>query len=66
MKCFNFLRYNIFGYSDTGYSDNPLKVTVLVNPMLTKSVIESKYVLTGTLFSCPEGVTVTEDDCTNN
>ena len=40
-----------------------LTVTFLVNPMLPKSVTVSKYLLTVTLFPCPEGVTVTEDVC---
>ena len=31
--------------------------------MLPKSVAVSKYLLTVTPFSCPEGVTVTEDVC---
>ena len=31
--------------------------------MLPKSVTVSKYLLTVTLFPCPEGVTVTEDVC---
>ena len=53
MKCFNFLRYNIFGYSDTGYSDNPLTVTVTVNPKLPKSVTINKSLLIVTLFLVP-------------
>ena len=40
-----------------------LTVTVLINPMLAKSVTVSKCLLTVTLFPCPEGVTVTEDVC---
>ena len=39
-----------------GYSENPLTVTVLVNPMLSKSVTVSKYLLTFTRFPCPEDV----------
>ena len=54
---------DIFGYSDTAYSDTPLTVTVSVHPMLPKSVNVSKCLLTVTLFLCPEGVTVTEDVC---
>ena len=53
----------MFGYSDTCYSDTPLTVTVLVNPMLAKSVTVSKYLLTETLFPRSEGVTVTKDIC---
>ena len=41
----------------------PVTVTVLVNHMLQKSVIVSKYLLTMTLFHCLEGFTVTEDVC---
>ena len=44
---------DIFGYSNPGYSDTPLTLTVLVNPMLPKSVTVSKYLLTVTLFLCP-------------
>ena len=29
---------DIFGYSDTGYSESPLTMTVLANPMLPKKV----------------------------
>ena len=54
---------DIFGYSDTAYWNTRLIVTVLVNPILPKSVTVSKYLLTFTLFNCPEGVTVTEDVC---
>ena len=53
-----------FGYTDIFcYSDSPLTVIVLVNPMLPKSVTVSKYLLTVTLFPCPEGVTVTKEVC---
>ena len=55
---------DIFGYRDTGYIDTPLTVTVLVNSvnsMLPKSVNVSKYLVTVTLFSYTEGVTVTEN-----
>ena len=38
----------------------PVTVTFLPNHMLLK---KSKYLLTLTLFPCPEGVTVTEDVC---
>ena len=44
---------DIFGYSDTGYSDTPIRMTVLVNPMSPKRVTVSKYLLTVTLFPCP-------------
>ena len=54
---------DIFDYSDTGYSDYPLTVTVVKNPSLSKSVTVSKYLLTVTLLPCPEGVTVIEDVC---
>ena len=53
---------DIFGYTETGYSDTLLTVTDLVNPMFPKSVAVSKYLLTVTLYPCPEGVTITEDD----
>ena len=60
-----FLRVaDIFGNSDTGYSDTPLTATVLVNPISPKSVTVSKNLLSVTLYPCPEGVTVTEDICT--
>ena len=58
-----FFYTDIFCYSDNAYRDTPLTVTVLVNPMLPKSVTVSKYLLTVTLFLCPVGVTVTEDIC---
>ena len=55
---------NIFGYSYTDYSDTPLTVTVLVSPMLPKSVTVSNCLHTVTLFPCPEGgVIVTKDGC---
>ena len=54
---------DIFGYSDTIYSDTPLTVTVLVNPMLPKSVSVFNYLLTVTLFPFREGVTETGDVC---
>ena len=38
-------------------------MTVLVNPVLPKSVTVSTDLLTVTLFPCPEGLTVTEDVC---
>ena len=45
---------NIYSGTDIfGYSDTPLTVTVLVNPMLPKCVTVSKYLLTVTLFHCP-------------
>ena len=43
------------------YSDTLLSVTVLVNPMLLKSITVSKYLFTVTVFHCPEGVIVTKD-----
>ena len=46
-----------------GYNDTPLTVTVVVSPLLPKSVTVSKYLLTVTLFPPPDGVTVTEDVC---
>ena len=53
-KVHNFIKCivstEIFGYSDTAYIDTPLTVTVLVNPLLFKSVTVSKYLLTVTLF----------------
>ena len=52
---------DISGYSDTGYNDTLLTVTVLVNPMLPKSVPVSKHILRVILFPCPQGVTVTKD-----
>ena len=58
-----FVTKDIFGYSDLCYSDTSLTVPVFVNPMLPKSVAESKYLLTMTLFIWPEGVTVTKDVC---
>ena len=54
---------DISGYSDTGYNDTLLTVTVLVNPMLPKSVTVSKYLPTVILLPCPEGATVTEEVC---
>ena len=54
---------DILGYNDTAYRDTHLTLTILVNPMLPKSVTVSKYLLTVTLFPCPEGVTVTKDVC---
>ena len=54
---------DVFSYSDTGYSDTPLTVTVWVKTMLPKSITVSKYLLTVTLFPCPKGVTATEDVC---
>ena len=54
---------DIFGYNATGYSDTPLTATVWVIPMQPKSVTVSKYLLLVTLFSYPEGVTLTEDVC---
>ena len=59
-----FRHTDIFGFSANAYSDTPLTVTVLVNFTLTKSVLISKYLLTLTLFPCPEGVAVTKDVCT--
>ena len=46
---------DIFDYSDTGYSDYLLTVTVVKNPSLSKSVTVSKYLLTVTLFRVPRG-----------
>ena len=57
---------DLFGYSDTGYSDTPPTVTVSVNPKLPKSVTVNKYLRTATLFPCPNGVTVTEDVFTSS
>ena len=45
---------DILNYNDNGCSDTPLRVTVMVNPMLPKSVTVSKYLFTVTLFPCPE------------
>ena len=52
---------DIFGYSDTSHRDTQLTMTVLVNPMLAKSVAVSQNLLTVTLFPCLEGITLTED-----
>ena len=46
---------NIFGYSDTSYSDSEI--------LPKKSVTVNKYLLTVVRFPCPKGVTVTEDVC---
>ena len=62
MNQFNINYTNKFGYNDTSYSDSPLTVALLINPMLPKSVSVSKYLLTVTLFPCLEGVTETEDE----
>ena len=57
---------DIPGYSDTGYSDTPLIVTLLKVPLLHKSVTISRYLLTVTLLASPEGVTVSGDICISN
>ena len=59
----NAIRTDIVAYNDTGYSNTRLTVKVLVNPKLPKSFTISRYLLTVTLFPCPESVNVTEDVC---
>ena len=50
-------------YSDTGYSDNLLTLTVFAILTFLESVTVCEYLLTVTLSSCPEGVTVSGDVC---
>ena len=38
------------GYSDTGYNDTPLTVTLLASPIFLLSVTVSRYLLTVTLY----------------
>ena len=53
----------IFAYSDTGFSDSLLTVTLLANPTFLKSVTVSTYLLTVTFCLGPNGVTVSKFLC---
>ena len=60
-----FLSRRVPGYSDTGYSDILLTVTLWAGPLFLKCVTVSKYFLTVTLLAGPEGVTVSGYVCTH-
>ena len=51
------------GYSDTGYSDILLTVTLLAVPLFQKCVTVSRYLLTVTLFAGPKSVTESGEIC---